>query len=172
MPVDDLNKLKKKLDQTLNSAAESGEELVKKGHELSAAGQSIVDWAGATRDESKKLTDRARIDDLIQTWNRTNETAIYLNVHLAGSLGLVTSTADASNVSSLLNLPPIDLGRGDISFVGTTGRNTGRRILDLALRPEAHRAVDSFSKNWALIGLQSALFRHSINLKLLIKRTE
>ena len=133
--------LKARLDRTLEAAAQTGETIKKKGLELSSVGQSIVDWAGLTREAAASISDPAATRDLTAAWERTNAAALYLNIRLASVVTLVTSTADASNVSSLLNIYPTAGTIQGYPLVGYKTSGPLERMHELANRNDQQEAV-------------------------------
>jgi len=131
----------KKLDATLQDAAKAGEKIVLRARDLMAAGQSVADWAQATRDVVLVCPPSGIvISDLTKTWGESTRQAITLLDQLGayGSVRLSSSTAmsaystvfSATTVAGAVMSNPQDRGRRDRAI---------RRIAELASRPEEER---------------------------------
>jgi hypothetical protein len=137
-PKDDVSDLHKKLDETLDSVSKTGADIVRKGHEIAVEGQSVVDWAEVTRTGSWLITDRQDLSHLVASWSRTDIAAKSFSLRLSGGLQILSSTTEASNVNSMLNLLPIASHVMTQPTTDVAAWNAVKRMRDLAGRPGAY----------------------------------
>lgn len=148
-----LKKLRNQLDRTLQSASESGQEIMKRGHKISAAGQSVSDWAQATRRIIPFIHNPTTLLHLSQSWERSDQYARYFvgQVNRVDPAALRSST-DAASVASVLTASTssvfVDFHQDDSE---AEKANAARKVIqDLAKRPEEQENVIELLKDLQL----------------------
>jgi hypothetical protein len=148
---DEVARLKRELDRSLQSASNEGQTIANAGHDIAASGQHVVDWAQATRGMVPFISDPKVLGDLSASWDRTAK-FVHSFVGQVSSISTasLTSTADSSGISSVLNLSSIARAIPTVGLRAEDASDAITRIRSLADREDVKTEVVILLKHLGL----------------------
>lgn len=102
------NEIDYELRDTLSEAHSLGSELSKKGRELTAAGQYIIDWVHITEEAITLIDANQKLMLVNDSWKNTNNYVGQTMNHLdLIDINAVSSTSTGSALTSILYIPDV-----------------------------------------------------------------
>jgi hypothetical protein len=139
-PIDESNvskDLRIRIERNIDIAAENGEKLVRKGHELSASGQWLVDWARVTRMVMPCIQDETTLVSIDRSFAQSSQMASsFINAMFDVNSSSLTSTTDASAIFCAIDISTIEI-RADVNDPRRPlAEEAIRQAKNLAMKPE------------------------------------